>query len=206
MSGNVVTQEVTDSIEEVINGFVAEDKVFTAFDVTKVVNKDGQVAKHYQIKSTVHSLYMCGRLGNNMYSRELVTLDLGNDDADAFVYFPHSKTAYDHPLAKSQTVQAVNDGSSVPVLDLDSVGVDVDADDDSVTVIVTDEHRIQIPREVLSQITVGASRTYDISCNGGISCRKAESDGRVRITEASFPAGARLNVKVENNTIHISPA
>lgn len=204
MSGSMVTQEVTDAVMLVIDGFVADDKVFSAFDVTKIVNKDSKVAKHYQIKGIVHSLYMVGDLGNNRYSRELVTLDLGHDDADAFVYYPHSKTAYDHPLAKGQAIQAVDNGDGVPILDLNSVGKV--ADDDAVTVVVTDENRIQIPREILGQITLGMSRAYEISCNGNLTCRKAESDGRVRITEKAFPAGAKLNVSVKTNTIHVSPA
>lgn len=175
-------------VEEVIALFVSEDRVFSAFDVTKEIRKSG-IVRHYDVKGIVHGLYMAGQLGNNLYSRELVVFDLGTDDADVFVYFPHTKSAYDHPLAKKDTVQ---------------VAVDSDDDDDGVTIIVTDEHRIQIPQDVLKQVTPDQATGYDLSCNGNTISRKAEADGRVRITETSFPAGAKLSVTVDGNTIRIS--
>lgn len=182
------TSVAVDVVVDVVNQFVSEDKVFSAYDVTKEIRKSGD-ARHYDVKGKVHGLYMSGQLGNNLYSRELIVLDLGDDDADVFVYFPHSKSAYDHPLAKKDTVQ-----------------VTVDNDDtDGVQVIVTDEHRIQIPQEVLKQVTPDTTQAYDLACNGNTILKKAESDGRVRITEASFPAGAKLNITVDGNTIQISP-
>ena len=177
------------TVEEVIDQFVSEDGVFSAFDVTKKIRESGD-ARHYNVKKIVHDLYLSGQLGNNTYSRELVQFDLGHDDADVWVYFPHTKSAYDHPLAKKQTVQ---------------VGINTDDDSDGVTVSVAAEHRIQIPRKVLKQVTVTSTDEYKISCNGITVFRKAEADGRVRITESDYVLGTRLDVTVNGNTIEISP-
>ena len=178
------------TVEEVIDQFVSEDKVFSAFDVTKAIRDNGD-ARHYNVKKIVHDLYLNGLLGNNTYDRQVIVLDCGNDDHDVWVYFPYSKSAYDHPLARKQTVQ---------------VGIDTDDDTDGVTVTVTDEHRIQIPQKVLKQVQPDQlSGSYDLSFNGNVILRKAESDGRVRITDTSTPAGAELSVVVNGNTIEISP-
>lgn len=225
MSGTVC---LTSDVKEVVDKFTSNGDVFSAYDITKEVNKNGPVARHHKIKALVHGFHQAGELGNNEYSRELITLDLGNDDAEAWVYYPHAtKTAYDHPLAKSQTVAVVDDGSGVPVLDLDGLGTDdttPDADntgDDDVcggctgcdttddvdvlaTVKVTGEHRIQIPKKVLRKLTISNSG-YDISCNGEFYVKQANADGRVRITEPDYPAEQTLNLTIKNNTVHISP-
>ncbi len=187
MSGTGV---VVDVVRDVIGQFVSEDKVFSAFDITEEIRKSGD-ARHYDVKSIVHNLYLNGQLGNNTYNRQVIVLDCGDDDYDVWVYFPFTKSAYDHPLAKKQTIQ---------------VPVDTDEDTDEVTVTVTDEHRIQIPQKVLKQVTPDQiTKAYDVACNGNVILRKPESDGRVRITEATFPVGARLNVTTKGNTIEISP-
>lgn len=177
-------------VEDVVSQLTSDDEVFSAFDVTKKIRESGD-ARHYNVKGIVHDLYLSGQLGDNMYSREVIVLDCGNDDHDVWVYFPHSKSAYDHPLAKKDTVQ---------------VPVDTDDDEsDGVTVTVAAEHRIQIPQKVLRQVSVTSTDEYSISCNGNTVLRKAESDGRVRITEASLSLGTRLDVTVDGNTIQISP-
>ena len=206
------TINVTLEVAQSVAAMTSKGEVFTAYDVTKKVNENGPVARHYNIKGVVHSMYQAGDMGDvsTGYRREMVTLDLGNDDADAWVYYPSDKTAYDHPLAKKQTVQAIDDGTGVPVLDLDSIGIedeDEDDEDDSVIVSVTEEHRIQIPKKVLSKIDVTKTSTYDIlDINGDLHCRFPEKDGRVRITDRTLPTGSKIKVKVDSNIIYISPA
>jgi len=200
---------LTSDVQEVIDKFTNEDKVFSAYDVTKEVNKNGPVARHYKIKSLVHGIFQAGEMNGDNYNRELITLDVGNDDADAFVYYPNSKTAYDHPLAKSQTVTAVDNGDGVPTLDLDDLDDDTDdedEDDDSeivATVTVTNENRIQIPRKVLKGLYTNDS-SYHISCGGKLYVKSAEADGRIRITDTSYLPKTRVNIAIQHNTVIVN--
>ena len=212
-------------VEKAVIELVSVSEVFSAFDVTKKVRDEqgGHVARHAVIRSNVHNMFDMSEMPNS-YDRELITLEVGDEDVNAFVYFTDSKSAYDHPLAKSQSVAVAVDDSGVPTLDLD--GLDSDDTDDTdycngdcanceddlpdavgvvATVKVTGKHRIQIPKKVLRNLTVN-NGAYNIDVNGSFVVRKAEADGRVRITEPSFPAESTLNLSIKNNTVHISPA
>jgi len=193
-------------VKEVVDSFTSAGDVFSAYDVTKKVNSPDPVARHFVIKGIVHSLYLNGELNAALYSRELITLDVGNDDAEAWVYFPSNKTAYDHPLAKSQSASITDNGSGVPVLDLGDGTTDPATTDDSITVEVTEAHRIQIPKKILNKVTVTSTNEYNVEYDGKTHFCKANADGRVRITDSGTPSGAKLNVSVQNNQVHISPA
>jgi hypothetical protein len=195
----------TKSVTGIMSDFMVKGESFTAFDVTKELRADGQDARHYKVKSDVHRVFLNGGMSPFGYTRTLVTLDLGNDDADAFVYHDQTVDPYNYPLAKKQTV-------GVPVADGDNTdaGDDEDAEPDVVaTVKVVTENRVQIPKKVLQKLDTSKQvlKSYDISCNGrDYYGRFPESDGRVRITAADIPVGTKLNLKIENNTVHISPA
>jgi len=173
----------TSTVLNTVQAFTEEGKVFTAYDVTKKVNEDGQIARHYMIKNLVHSLFVTDDMGdaNKGYDRQLVTLNLGDDDMNAFVYFPNDKTAYDHPLAKKTTV---------PVLDLDSAKDDTEDDDDDeilqVKVKVTKEKRINIPQSILDKV-VPIKDIYKvyIDCYGWGTVTK-NKDGRARISVSNI--------------------
>jgi len=70
--------------------------------------------------------------------------------------------------------------------------------------IVTGSHRVQIPSAVVKKITVAEGNFYDIYCNEKLIVRKVNKDGRIRLTETSLPSGAKVNITVKDNAIHVS--
>jgi len=210
------TADIISDVVKVVDDFTAVGKVFSAYDVTKEVNKNEPVAPHYKIKALVHGIFGAGEMGHQSqrYDRDLITLDTGTDDVDAWVYYGSSKTAYDHPLAKSQTVQGVDNGSGVPVLDLSSIGADddddtttdddEDEDTDDVVVTVTAENRIQIPKNILKQMSTDIIDEYIIYIDGRVDIRYVNTDGRIRV-KTNLSSGDKMKIFKLGKAIHICP-
>ncbi len=73
----------------------------------------------------------------------------------------------------------------------------------SISAIVTNAHRVQIPTEILKKVNIISGNAYDIYCNGKLKVRRANKDGRLRVTEPSLPGGAGVNITVKDNSIYI---
>lgn len=76
---------------------------------------------------------------------------------------------------------------------------------DSASAIVTPDHRVQIPTEVLKKVNIANGNAYDIYCNGKLKLRKICADGSLRVGDASsLPAGATAIIIVKDNVIYIT--
>jgi len=69
--------------------------------------------------------------------------------------------------------------------------------------VVTNAHRVQIPTEILKKVNIVNGNAYDVYCNGKLKVRRANKDGRLRVTEPSLPGGAEVNITVKDNSIYV---
>jgi len=178
------------TILETIQDKVANGEVFTAFDITLAVRKDeaGKVP-HHDIRRILNNEFDTGQLGG--YDRELCVLNAANKP-QALVYFPIGQVASDHPLVDSSS-------SPTPVSSTDST----DSTDDLDVITMTAEGRINIPKNVLEQVTPTGS-SYDFSVNGSIKCRSLTREGRIRFSMNELGLnGSKCRVTVDktNDTI-----
>ncbi len=156
---------VASSIVEVLEKMIQNQKVFTAFDVTKEARKIvSDTVLHRDVRSIVTNEFQIGEMKD--YNRELCTLNISNTPT-AFVYFPDSKSAADHPFVDD--VSVVEDDE------------DEENGDDENIISITAEGRFNIPKKILDQIQpTGGS--YDLMVNGDLHCRVSNVDGRIRLT------------------------
>jgi len=182
---------VANSIVEVIEQKVSDGEVFTAFEITMAVRKAvTENVRHKEVRGVVGNEFSTGEMEN--YSRELCTLHIGSKP-EAFVYFPDSKAASDHPLVDSSTVSTPDD-------DDDSTD---DSNSDPDVVSQTKEGRINIPKTKLDKIRpTGGS--YDFMISGQLECRSANSDGRIRFRMSEIGIGTKCRIEVDSSNNSIS--
>jgi len=214
--------QVQDVVGAVVNDYTTGLEVFSAFDITKEVRtrEGGHVATHDRIKSFVHQAFR-GMEMPTSYRQTLITLATTAGDFQAFVYHPDCASAYDHPLAKKQTVQVTipdgldDSGDTVPAPDFGSDDGDVDDSEpspstDSVVVEVTvSEQRINIPKKILNKVPVPSTGKYRFNGDGGKTIfRSPNEDGRIRIAASFLGSKSKYSVTVDsdNRSINISPA
>ena len=75
------------AVKEVIADKISRDVMFTAFDITKELRKNGNKVRHGNIRSIVHDLFRNGEI--NGYTRTII--DINGDRP--FVYHPISSDA-----------------------------------------------------------------------------------------------------------------
>lgn len=214
--------EISDAVAVAVQEKTANKEVFSAFDITKAVraDKQGHFASHDKMKSCVHRMFGQGHMPVE-YDKTLIGLDTGGSgDIQAFVYHPDTASAYDHPLAKKQTVQVTipdTGNDSIPAPQFDDTDSTDDADDSddaddgtTITVKTTVENRIEIPKNILAQMAIrqDGKGKYAIRASNGQLRFRSPRDGRVRVGCHYFGGTDYYNVEVDivANEIKISPA
>jgi len=96
---------------KVIDAWQSDVKMFTAFDVTKQLRKDGESVAHWEVRDEVRRLFAIGEFGTN-YDRQLVNV-MGNS---TFVYFD-STTGADPDMYDPQWL---NNAASTPSTPFDA--------------------------------------------------------------------------------------
>lgn len=88
-----LSNDDSDAVRRELADFMRMTRIFTAFDITKIVRKRGVRCKHDDVKQIVHSVYMSG--GMSGYNRDLV--DMGRD-IQPWLYCPDSRdpSEYNH--------------------------------------------------------------------------------------------------------------
>jgi len=190
---------VANAIVQMMQQMVANEEVFTAYDITIAVRAiESDTVPHRDVRTVVHNSFDAGEMTN--YQSALCTLDLQNDPT-AVVFYPNGKNPSDHPLVEDDTQSSV---TSSDANDSDSSDDSTDADIYSVTA----EGRINIPKKVLDQVTpIGNS--FDFMINGSVKCRSINSDGRIRFSMADLGfTGSKCRVIVDSikNTINLEQA
>ena len=182
---------VADTIVKILDEKVQNGEVFTAFDITSAVRNEikNDTITHKDVRNIVHNEFITQQMQG--YDRELCTLDISGSP-QAFVYFPDTKQASDHPL--------VSVGSTTDSTDeLD----DDELDDDEYK--TTKEGRIQIPRKLLNKVSP-VSGSFDITINGTIHCASKDARGCVRIGLRQLGIRdnkVRVTVDTNSNSINI---
>jgi len=75
------------AVKEVISDKISKDIMFTAFDITKELRKNGNKVRHGNIRSIVHDLFRNGEI--NGYTRTIIDIN----GERPFVYHPISSDA-----------------------------------------------------------------------------------------------------------------
>lgn len=158
---------VVSLIVEVLDEKMQNKEVFTAFDVTSAVRaKTGARFDHDNVRNTLNNDFVNQHMTG--YNRELRNLNVTGNPG-AFVYFPVSKSASDHPLSMGDPVTDDDDD--------DTDGVVLGDDEYK----VTQEGSVNIPKKIFSQVHLSGG-SYDILIEGGITKSVTPNkDGRVRV-------------------------
>jgi hypothetical protein len=205
---------VANTIVELLEQKVLNGEVFTAFDVTSAARAttDDNV-RHNDVRNIVNNEFITSQMAG--YERELCTLDLSGSP-QAFVYFPDTKSASDHPLVSADSVDLTDDSDDdtdshdsfarIPTTSDTSTDNDVVLGDDEVK--TTKEGRVQIPRNLTSQVTPNGG-TIDVLVNGTLKCASKDARGDVRICLKQFgisDSKVKVTVDTTNNTINVETA
>ena len=182
-------------ILDVLAMFQAQDKVFTAYDVTVMVRtKTHENIHHTDVQSLVHDQWLTGEFEDNYIRDDMVQLNTSGNPY-AMVYYPDIKGSSDHPLALDQ------DASSAPAIQpqpapyqhplstgsmpttttpAKKLGGSTKQADGSYVCELTSEGRINIPKEMVDKVNKDGN-TVDITINGTLIIATPNKDGRIRL-------------------------
>ena len=92
MSAKRLTQaELGTEVAKVIEGLMQDERMFTAFDVTKALRSSGFWAEHGDVRDAVHGMFERGEMSGTGYVRTLVPVP---GKIPAFVYHVYTDDAH----------------------------------------------------------------------------------------------------------------
>jgi len=205
----VAAQAILDALS---NAF-KNGKIFTAFDITgDARDMTDERINHQDTRHIVHKEFADGEFPAEYLREEFLALTNGQT---AICYYPDSKSAEDHPMAV-QTGGASRPSARVPI---PAAGTSVapstpipapkaktggkTKDGDGFIVNVTSEGRLNVPRELFSQVSPAAG-TFDVQFNGTILYKKPiGKKNRLVMKKSDLKGGMkfRCGVDVTANTI-----
>ena len=155
--------KLTQLVEDVIVDFTNEERIFSAYDVTKKLRACGHDVRHFEVKGVVHGLYTNFEMDNQMI-RTGIRLNSGRwtlvyhmNWQDVANYDPNDVAE----VAKDTQVTTIDDGTSgqdrdsySDTQDRDNYDMDdEDENDDGVTNLTKDNRRrVCIPANSLRSI------------------------------------------------------
>lgn len=161
------------AVIEVVEDFIKQEKIFTAYDITTEVRKRAgeQVDYHSEIKRVVHGGFDWIRAG---YQSTLITLDIPQNP-QAFVYHPLGTDPMKYPLAlQDNTDTDDNDNGGTDPVQTNKINR------------VTGERRLNIPKKILGQVQPNGG-SFDISVNGTLVCKNLTAlDNRIRLSSRTL--------------------
>lgn len=110
--------DLRQGVSEVIDNFVTNNRMFTAYDVTMEARKLNYFAKHDEANAIVKEMFSETKFGNN-YQRSIITLE---NDTQPYVYHPENSDPLNYPTSKIKP--SLNTQNSV----CDSQNDDTDTD------------------------------------------------------------------------------
>jgi len=194
----MLTATANQTVIDVLAMFIAQDRVFTAYDVTvEARKKTPERIDHRDVRQLVHDNWITSGFPDNYDRQEGIELKT-NGNPLVIVYYPDTKTAYDHPFAMPASAPAPSYSTPAPTTTTTSkLGGSVKIDDDSYTCTPTAEGRINVPKVLIDKVDkTGGS--VDFMVSGTLHPRIPNSDGRVRISlqKLDFDATADVTVTV----------
>jgi len=191
---------VANAIVELLEQNILDGEIFTAYDLTSAVRSTtADNVRHNDVRGIVDNEFITNQMAG--YDRELRTLDL-SDSPQAFVYFPDTKSANDHPLVDDSGV-SVSQPTSQPLASAVATAPVVTLGDDEVA--TTKEGRVQIPRDLTSQVTPNGG-SIDVLINGTLKCATKDARGDIRICLRQFgikDSKVKVTVDTQANTINV---
>ena len=191
-------------ILDALSARIANNSVFTAFDVT-VDARDGtdETINHRDARDIVHNEYDTGEFPDH-YNVGNVELDVVNSPV-VIVYFPDGKSPEDHPKARKTVAVAPNAVAFTPPVAIShpvnktKLGGKVQIGD-SFICNVTCDGRINVPKELYSKVSPQGG-TYDIDFNGSILYKKPiGSEKRLVLKKSDLAGGQKFRISVDNVT------
>ena len=214
----VAANTVMEKIEEVLNEFVAEDRIFSAFDVTKRVReKAGKVlATHKRIQAMVHQIYTDGNFPSKDFVTSYIRILMPVDAAvsmrvRAWIYYPSSENPYDYDpeAVKNVTVEDDLDKGSPGKYSLTTADrLNVSGDllnkigakpKDYIWISVEGEKMVLSPR-VFPCANPGDQKNLIVNKDGRVRIPKKVIEGYL---DCAVPSS--FNIEIEKDYISISP-
>jgi hypothetical protein len=204
----IVAQFILDALEARIKNL----SVFTAYDVTTDArDMTEENVDHTEVRNIVHQEFATSQFPDayNQESIELTTNDV------AIVYFPDGHVASEHPMAKNPTappigkvpdfVKQAQTGSTSVAAPKSKKGGNT-KDGDGYICEVTGKNVINIPDAIVKAVTPNGG-TYDITTITGVTIyKKADGEGRLRISSSRLGGGDKFRMVVKTNTIVVEQA
>ena len=227
----VMDSTVENKIRDVVSQFVKDGYMFTSWDITAFLRKNGERIKHSDTRQVVADMYANSEMSN--YIRDVVDVnagvnpfcylspasDISNYSADWVTTNP-SQTGMKDDGFKGFSTLVVNP-NPIPV----PANVAVNASTSSIpscldpdVKTVTAEGRLNISPSIVSSVGLDAGDTYSVTgtndsikITGDMINGKSvvNSDGRIRISasilETFCGQGDEYHVTVNNGVIEVSP-
>ena len=146
-------------IVDVVNEFVNDGNMFTAWDVTVAVRKRSKDrVQHFEVKKEVHRMFDNGSMSS--YNRQLANLP--NISPQPWLYFPPSAdpSAYTGKPAVAPAAALPSPTSSMTALD---DGVDIAADG-SIVYKFDSTDRLCVPNKLVREMGLKAGDEVEVLC------------------------------------------
>lgn len=190
-------KDLASKVLKIVDSWTNEGHMFTAFDVTVQLRKDGESVAHWEVRDEVRGLFNDGVFSTYCYGRQLVDVMSAStfvyyniqDGSDTTKYDPYwlnaVSTPFDSPIPA--TTPAI-----VP-----AVGVNTTS---QVVAELTSENRLNISSILLRKMGVKPGDFVSVDCiiekntpmvyvtsgNGGDNLQVADVDGRIRLSESTL--------------------
>lgn len=188
---------------------IKSGRIFTAFDITTDARRetDEHIA-HADSREIVHNEYVIGEFPDEYNRQEQLEL---NNGQIAICYYPDGKVAEDHPRAARHTATTSPVTSPVAALNTSASTATTTKtggkkkDGDNFICNVTSEGRLNVPRELFSQI-VAEGGTFDVQFEGSIIYKTPiGKEKRLVLKKSDLKGGVKFKVGVDvsKNTITV---
>ena len=183
-------------IEDVVNEYTKDEKMFTAFDVTKEVRvRTKDRVFHDEVKKEVHKMFHNGALPG--YNRSLA--NLANANPQPWVYHPQSVDVSKYNGSPVNDTSTVADPGTTPISSISSfAGSGTNDNDDKVYKLDTTD-RLCVPNKLVRQLSLKTGDTiYVYYANVKLTLKKDGSDGNF---VTSYQVDKDDNVRITAGTL-----
>ena len=191
-------------VTNILSQMILDKKVFEAYDVTLAVRKLTTTnILNSDVEDIIRDKFVTGQMEG--YGRDYKFI--GNDYVT--IYCPEGKSAKDHSSESSNTVSEVVPivENTAPIVEDTVTPIVEDTPitiDSGVVVKLTKDGRVNIPKELLKQITM-VDDSYDIYVCDTHKCVTPNTNGCIRFGLRSFGiTGDKVSLVANTNSIAIS--
>lgn len=194
------------AVLDVLSNAIKNGRVFTAFDITTDA-RDGtaEPIAHSDSREIVHNEFVTNEFPDN-YNQGNVELEVAGHPT-VIVYFPDGKSPEDHPKALNPVSSAFNASPTPTIGRIPSATIAPKAsttklggktkDGDSFICNVTCDGRVNVPKELYSQVSPDGG-TFDVQFNGTIIYKKPiGKDDRLVLKKSDLKGGRKFRVGVD---------